>query len=240
MSKETRGERIYEAIGEMIICGDLSPGSLLPKKRFADIFSVSVMPVTDAFHRLDNDGYLDVNARGAAAVVAYDPALISDAASMRGAILRVALGRALARPAINSDKPRNTRAANATAAGNSNRDYRAAADNTWFTYQEICLTSKISGAFTAATTVWPRMLHTLQFWCMERSGIDRHFELLDGLGSSRDSDDIENGRSILNVLVAGGLDKMIEHLRRLSERAHENQLSIEQAYERHVERMVAE
>jgi DNA-binding GntR family transcriptional regulator len=56
-------ERAYHAVRETILRGQLPPGTPLSRRRLARDLRMSVIPVTEALRRLENDGLVETRAR---------------------------------------------------------------------------------------------------------------------------------------------------------------------------------
>ncbi len=57
-SKQTRTSRAYRRLRELIVCGQLAPGSRIVESDLAERFGVSRTPVRAALQRLEQEGYI--------------------------------------------------------------------------------------------------------------------------------------------------------------------------------------
>src|ERR1700751_650336 len=53
-------QSVYEALGELVIAGRLSPGQHLVESELARQLGVSRQPVREALHRLEAEGWMDL------------------------------------------------------------------------------------------------------------------------------------------------------------------------------------
>lgn len=82
----TAAETAYEAIRGEILCGKLQPGEKLRRREMANISGVSVIPVIEALHRLEEDGLVESKPLWGSRVIVSTPEKILDACAMRLAI----------------------------------------------------------------------------------------------------------------------------------------------------------
>jgi len=59
MPSPSLAETLYDKILELLLDGSLQPGTLINRREFASEYQVSVTPVTEAFTRLEYDGFLE-------------------------------------------------------------------------------------------------------------------------------------------------------------------------------------
>lgn len=71
--KQTRTERLAEAISNAILAGEFSPGSRLDEQQLAQRFGVSRTPVREALRQLAASGLIDLRARRGALVAMLTP-----------------------------------------------------------------------------------------------------------------------------------------------------------------------
>jgi DNA-binding GntR family transcriptional regulator len=57
------GQQVYEKLRTAILDGELVPGSPLSRRKLADLFSVSTLPVTAALQRLETEGFVESRPR---------------------------------------------------------------------------------------------------------------------------------------------------------------------------------
>jgi DNA-binding GntR family transcriptional regulator len=58
-AQRNTGDRVYEAIRELIVSGELGPGEPLVQRQLAKRFGTSSIPVVEALRRLEQDGLVD-------------------------------------------------------------------------------------------------------------------------------------------------------------------------------------
>ena len=69
-SSATLAERAYEQIRDRILRGDYPLGSALPRRKLAEDFGMSFLPVSEALQRLERDGLVVVGETDRAVLVA--------------------------------------------------------------------------------------------------------------------------------------------------------------------------
>lgn len=79
-------DEAYLAIREMILRGQLRPGSPLSRRRLAQNLGMSVLPVTDALRRLEADGLVETRARAGTRVRVPTAADIENLYELREAL----------------------------------------------------------------------------------------------------------------------------------------------------------
>lgn len=61
--KESLSERAYQQIRDEILSGELSIGDILSRRRLADRFNMSFLPITEALNRLESEGLVESRPR---------------------------------------------------------------------------------------------------------------------------------------------------------------------------------
>lgn len=93
----TLQERIAKIIADRIIKGELRPGEWLRQDAIAQEFSISHVPVREAFRRLEFQGLVQSEPRKGVRVADLDEASIVEITSMRAALETLALRLAIPR-----------------------------------------------------------------------------------------------------------------------------------------------
>ena len=83
MVKETKPNKVYEDLKDMILTFKLKPGEAIGEVDIAQKFGVSRTPVRDAFKRLEADGLIEVKSHIGTYVTLIDVNQISDAIFIR-------------------------------------------------------------------------------------------------------------------------------------------------------------
>ena len=76
----------YEIIRDKIIAGELSPGKQLTRRGMAELTQVSIIPVIEALHRLENEGLVDSEPHFGSRVIRLTDELVRDRFALRLAI----------------------------------------------------------------------------------------------------------------------------------------------------------
>lgn len=100
---ETAGDRVYQAIREMIITGELPAGTRLVQRQLAAQFNTSNIPVVEAIRRLERDCLVVYHPNWGAQVRTWEPDDIEAAFVMREALESYA-GRLFAERASGSER----------------------------------------------------------------------------------------------------------------------------------------
>jgi DNA-binding GntR family transcriptional regulator len=85
----TRGlykQRAYEQIKQMIVSGELAPGTFLTERPLASRLEMSTTPVRSALERLDHEGFVSISPQQGAAVRAFSFHEISELYEIRIAL----------------------------------------------------------------------------------------------------------------------------------------------------------
>ncbi len=80
---ETKSDWAYRRLREMIIDGELPPGSRLVLRRLAEELGLSEMPVREALRMLQRDGLVEFQSHRGATVVPISRAAVVEALSVR-------------------------------------------------------------------------------------------------------------------------------------------------------------
>lgn len=83
---KTAAGTAYEVIFEKIINGELAPGEKLTRRSMAELTRVSIIPVIEALHRLENEGLVDSEPYFGSRVIRVTDAVIRDKFAMRLAV----------------------------------------------------------------------------------------------------------------------------------------------------------
>ncbi len=83
---QTASEHAYVVIRDAIISGTLRSGVRLTVRAMADLTGVSVIPVIQAFHRLEEEGLIDTFPRWGSRVITLDNETIRDRYLLREAV----------------------------------------------------------------------------------------------------------------------------------------------------------
>ncbi len=89
-------EHIADVLARRIVLGELPPGRKVGQDRVAAEFSVSHVPVREAFRRLEARGLLVSEPRRGVRVAPIDPAAVREVTEMRAALEALALRQAAA------------------------------------------------------------------------------------------------------------------------------------------------
>jgi len=76
----------YEVICQKIITGELQPGEKLTRRGMAELTGVSIIPVIEALHRLENEGLVDSEPHFGSHVIRLTDETIRDKFAMRLAV----------------------------------------------------------------------------------------------------------------------------------------------------------
>lgn len=68
VADEVRAERVYQSLLEGIVAGRYRPGSRLRERELSELYDVSRVPVREAIHRLEQDGFVETFPRRGAVV----------------------------------------------------------------------------------------------------------------------------------------------------------------------------
>lgn len=83
---KTAAETAYEIIRDKIVRGELGPGERLTRRNMAKIAGVSIIPVIEALHQLEDEGLVVSEAHFGARVIVLDDNTIRDRFALRMAI----------------------------------------------------------------------------------------------------------------------------------------------------------
>lgn len=83
---KTSADIAYEVIRDKIISGGLEPGAKLTRRGMAELTGVSIIPVIEALHRLEDEGLVDSEPHYGARVIEVTQETIRDKFAMRLAI----------------------------------------------------------------------------------------------------------------------------------------------------------
>lgn len=83
---QSASERAYVAIRDAILSSSLPPGARLTVRAMAALTGVSVIPVIQAFHRLEEQGLIDTFPRWGSRVITLDNETIRDRYLLREAV----------------------------------------------------------------------------------------------------------------------------------------------------------
>ena len=83
---KTAADVAYEVICEKIIGGELRPGEKLTRRGMAQLTGVSIIPVIEALHRLENEGLVDSEPHFGSHVIRLTDDTIRDKFAMRLAV----------------------------------------------------------------------------------------------------------------------------------------------------------
>lgn len=82
----TAAERAYGVIRDNILSGQIPPGTKLSRRKLATMAGVSVIPVTEAVRRLEEDGLLESRAHCGTRIVPVNPERARDWQALREAV----------------------------------------------------------------------------------------------------------------------------------------------------------
>lgn len=91
---QTLSDRVYDAICNAIVEGELAPGQRLREAEVADTLGVSRTPVREAFARLGQQNLVDKEPSGAYSVAKWDRQTLWEVATVRTALEELAIGQA--------------------------------------------------------------------------------------------------------------------------------------------------
>jgi DNA-binding GntR family transcriptional regulator len=83
---ESAAERAYTIICDQILNGELEPGQRLTRREMANITGVSIIPVIDALHRLENEGLVESKPYVGSSVVSLSAETKIDRYALRVAV----------------------------------------------------------------------------------------------------------------------------------------------------------
>lgn len=83
---KTSAEEAYEIICQKIISGELKPGEHLTRRSMASITGLSVIPVIEALHRLEDEGLVVSEPHFGTRVIEMDQRTITDRFALRMAV----------------------------------------------------------------------------------------------------------------------------------------------------------
>jgi len=83
---KTAADIAYQVICDKIIRGELSPGEKLTRRGMAQLTGVSIIPVIEALHRLENEGLVDSEPHFGSRVIRLTDDTIRDKFAMRLAV----------------------------------------------------------------------------------------------------------------------------------------------------------
>lgn len=83
---QTQADRAYNIICDGIINGELKPGEKLSRRRMASLTGVSIIPVVEALHRLENEGLVESRPHWGSRVVELTPETMRDRVALRESI----------------------------------------------------------------------------------------------------------------------------------------------------------
>lgn len=86
MNFETAADRAYNIICNMILKGELSQGERLTRRKMAEHTGVSVIPVIEALHRLENEGLVESRPHWGSRVITLSKETIRDRFALREAV----------------------------------------------------------------------------------------------------------------------------------------------------------
>ena len=82
----TQADKAYETICKAIINGDFKPGEKLSRRKMASLTGVSIIPVIEALHRLENEGLVESRPHWGSRVVELTPETIRDRVALRESV----------------------------------------------------------------------------------------------------------------------------------------------------------
>ncbi len=91
-SKTTLTDRVYEALRDLILRGELAPGTKITESEIASQMGISITPVREAFLKLDVAGLLVTRARAAAQVTMLSLDDLRQISMARAALEQAMLG----------------------------------------------------------------------------------------------------------------------------------------------------
>ncbi len=83
---QTAADHAYHVIREKILSGEFKPGQKLSRRGMAAETKVSVIPVIEALHRLENDGLVESQPRWGSRVLRLDDRQVRDFTCLREAV----------------------------------------------------------------------------------------------------------------------------------------------------------
>ncbi len=82
----TSADTAYEIICSNILAGNLPPGTKLSRRKMAELTGVSIIPVIEALHRLENEGLVESKPQWGSRVIELTDETIQDRFALREAI----------------------------------------------------------------------------------------------------------------------------------------------------------
>ena len=82
----TSADTAYEIICSSILSGTLPPGTKLSRRKMAELTGVSIIPVIEALHRLEDEGLVESKPQWGSRVITLTPETIQDRFALREAI----------------------------------------------------------------------------------------------------------------------------------------------------------
>lgn len=103
-------ERVYEALQQALICGELAPGQRLRDAELAARLGVSRTPVREALQRLEDEGLVETSPRASTRVTPLDARVVREAFPVAAALHALATRHAV--PRLTAEHLDTMRAAN--------------------------------------------------------------------------------------------------------------------------------
>jgi len=82
----TSAEVAYDLICSRILSGEFPPGTKLSRRKMAALTGVSIIPVIEALHRLEDEGLVESKPQWGSRVIELTPEVISDRYALREAV----------------------------------------------------------------------------------------------------------------------------------------------------------
>lgn len=82
----TKSDLAYDRVRDLILSGDLAPGSVLPQASLAHTIGISTTPLREALRRLKQEGLVELDAHRDARVRPLDAAEARDLLELRGTL----------------------------------------------------------------------------------------------------------------------------------------------------------